>query len=106
MESALILTGSGPLTFERFLPVHARRGIPVLQGGEDKPLMLDDMVANHNRCVLAMTGGRVHGPGGAAELLGLNSSTLRNKIKKLGISFARRVCDGEKGDTGGLDFGL
>ena len=29
---------------------------------------------------------RVEGPGGAAELLGLNASTLRSKMKKLGIA--------------------
>jgi hypothetical protein len=32
-----------------------------------------------------MTNGKIHGPGGAAELLKINPSTLRSKIKKLGI---------------------
>jgi DNA-binding protein Fis len=28
----------------------------------------------------------VHGPSGAAELLGINPSTLRSRMQKLGIS--------------------
>ncbi|GAB5535929.1 MAG: hypothetical protein Rubg2KO_21780 [Rubricoccaceae bacterium] len=35
--------------------------------------------------VLGTTGWRVRGPGGAAEVLGLNPSTLRSRMKKLGI---------------------
>ncbi len=35
--------------------------------------------------VLVQTGGRIKGPGGAAELLGLHESTLRSRMKKLGI---------------------
>ncbi|WP_205079568.1 helix-turn-helix domain-containing protein [Pelotomaculum sp. FP] len=34
---------------------------------------------------LKKTNGRINGPNGAAELLGINPSTLRNKMKKLGI---------------------
>lgn len=33
--------------------------------------------------------GRVHGEGGAADVLGLNPSTLRARMKKLGIPFGR-----------------
>ena len=31
------------------------------------------------------TGGRIKGPGGAADLLGMNPSTLYSRMKKLGI---------------------
>ncbi|MGN0037971.1 MAG: sigma-54-dependent transcriptional regulator [Coriobacteriales bacterium] len=48
-------------------------------------LLLDDVIAEHIRKVLAMTQGRIKGPGGAAELLGVNPSTLRGKMAKLGI---------------------
>ena len=34
---------------------------------------------------LQQTGGRISGPRGAAALLGINPSTLRSRIKKLGI---------------------
>jgi hypothetical protein len=34
--------------------------------------------------------GEIHGPGGAAELLGVNPSTLRNRMNKLGIEYGRQ----------------
>lgn len=34
---------------------------------------------------LRITGGKLYGPGGAAELLDINANTLRSKMKKLGI---------------------
>ncbi|MEG6504350.1 sigma-54-dependent Fis family transcriptional regulator [Nitratidesulfovibrio sp. 1201_IL3209] len=34
---------------------------------------------------LAMAGGRVHGPGGAAELLGIPPTTLQSRMKTLGL---------------------
>jgi hypothetical protein len=36
-----------------------------------------------------MTGGKIHGPGGAGELLALNPNTLRYKMRKLGIPFRK-----------------
>jgi len=47
------------------------------------------MIAYHIRNVLESTSGKVHGPGGAAELLGMNASTLRGKMNKLGIPYGR-----------------
>jgi transcriptional regulator with GAF, ATPase, and Fis domain len=35
--------------------------------------------------VLRHTGGRIAGPGGAAAILGLPASTLRHRLKKLGL---------------------
>jgi transcriptional regulator with GAF, ATPase, and Fis domain len=40
----------------------------------------------HIRRILQHTGGRISGPHGAAEILGLPASTLRSRIKKLGLS--------------------
>ena len=42
--------------------------------------MRDNMVA-----ALKRSGGRIYGPGGAAELLGIRPSTLTTRIKKLGL---------------------
>jgi transcriptional regulator with GAF, ATPase, and Fis domain len=36
--------------------------------------------------VLSLTKGRIYGPGGAAQLLGLKPSTLQSRMKKLGIA--------------------
>jgi hypothetical protein len=33
----------------------------------------------------------VGGPNGAARLLGVNASTLRNRMKRLGIPYGRRA---------------
>lgn len=59
-------------------------------GTDPETLDLDAAMASHIRRVLAMTGGKIHGPGGAGELLGLNPSTLRNRMKKLGIRFRKQ----------------
>ncbi|MCU0596077.1 MAG: sigma 54-interacting transcriptional regulator [Desulfobacterota bacterium] len=88
IERALILNRSGDLTFERLLP--DREG----EGTEERPapaaLQLHEMEARHIRGVLEMAQGKIHGPGGAAELLGLNPSTLRNRMNKLNIPYGRR----------------
>ena len=52
-------------------------------------LELDDVVRSHIELVLKMANGKVEGPNGAATLLGMNSSTLRNRMKKLGIPYGR-----------------
>ena len=41
--------------------------------------------------VLEKSKGRIEGKSGAAELLGINPSTLRSRIKKLGISFKQSI---------------
>lgn len=58
------------------------------------PLTPDQVMGRHIRNVLKMTGGKVEGPGGAAELLGLNPGTLRHRMRKLGIPFGRNVKTG------------
>ncbi|MFC1877041.1 helix-turn-helix domain-containing protein [Thermodesulfobacteriota bacterium] len=42
-------------------------------------------MTRHIRQVLEKANGRVHGPKGAAELLAINPSTFRSRMKKLGI---------------------
>lgn len=46
---------------------------------------LDQAITEHIQRALAYTDGKVHGAGGAADLLKINPSTLRSKIKKLGL---------------------
>ncbi len=49
------------------------------------PLLLEDVERRHIAEILEQTRGVIGGKGGAAEILGLPTSTLRNRIKKLGL---------------------
>jgi transcriptional regulator with GAF, ATPase, and Fis domain len=54
---------------------------------------LQEHMRYHMEEALRSTNGRIHGKGGAAELLDINPSTLRSRLKKMGIPFGRRrVC--------------
>ncbi len=48
---------------------------------------LNSIVSDHIKKVLLKTNGKIHGSGGAAEILGENPSTLRNRMKRLGIDY-------------------
>ena len=52
---------------------------------DEEPLTLADAEARHIRRILDRTGWAVAGPSGAARLLGVPESTLRSRMKKLGI---------------------
>jgi transcriptional regulator with GAF, ATPase, and Fis domain len=59
------------------------------RGGADGGVVPEADVRRFERdnllAALEKTGGRVYGPGGAAQLLGLKPSTLASRLKKLGI---------------------
>jgi len=59
------------------------------EAGAGDSLALDDVVRAHLVRVLDMTGGKISGPGGAAELLRVNPSTLRSKLERLGVLYKR-----------------
>ena len=48
-------------------------------------------MARHIKSVLVRCHGRVEGPRGAATLLHIHPSTLRKRMKKMGIPFGRSV---------------
>ena len=52
---------------------------------KSKPASLEDVERSHIEEVLRQTKGVIGGRGGAAEILGLPISTLRNRMKKLGL---------------------
>ncbi len=62
-------------------------------------LAMEEMEKKHILRVLATTGGRVKGSGGAAEILQINPSTLFSRMRKLGINptplrvISRTGCD-------------
>ena len=53
---------------------------------------LDEAIASYIQEALDETKGKIYGSGGAAELLGVNPSTLRTKMNKLGIQRKRERC--------------
>ena len=54
---------------------------------------LDEIIRSHIRRTLLYTNGRVEGKNGAAGLLKVNPSTLRNRMTKLGIPYGKTVKD-------------
>jgi transcriptional regulator with GAF, ATPase, and Fis domain len=50
---------------------------------------MDEAIADHIRLALEQTGGKIAGPGGAAELLGMNPSTLRFRMQKLHVRLSK-----------------
>lgn len=89
VERTLILNPRGPLTFEH-LHLNSSQQVSSIQSDQTENDNLDMAVASHIRRVLTQANGRVNGPDGAAARLGINPSTLRNRMKKLGIAYGRK----------------
>jgi transcriptional regulator with GAF, ATPase, and Fis domain len=91
VERALIQSPGGPISFAGFFrkDTDFSPDLRVVEKPE-KPLTLDEAMARHIREVLRQTNGKISGPGGAAELLGVHYSTLRHRMNKLGIDYGRR----------------
>ncbi len=57
----------------------------VAHASNKPPLTLEDLERSHIVQVLQQTEGRISGDSGAAQILGINPSTLRSRMVKLGI---------------------
>ncbi len=90
VERALILSGGKPLDFGNFGEISQKRN-PGMDIPDDGSLALDDVISRHIMRVLEMTGGQVGGRNGAAQLLRLNPSTFRQKMRRLHIPFGKKV---------------
>lgn len=89
IERALILNPKGPMTPENLSmgsPSKPAPPLPKLDDSDD----LDALISRHIRRVLTKTKGKVSGTDGAAARLGINPSTLRNRMNKLGIEYGRK----------------
>lgn len=84
VERSLILCRNGVLSFDHSLPVNNNHFEPEFDA-DGTFTNLDDIMIKHIRTALEKTNGRINGPKGAAKLLGINPSTLRNRMKKFGI---------------------
>lgn len=50
---------------------------------------LDLVITRHIKKAMKQTNGKIYGPSGTANLLGINHSTLRHRMRKLGIQFGK-----------------
>ena len=92
IERALIRHRRGVLSFETLLAPPGPGGREAARdaGPSQTLLSLDEMTARHIRRALDMAGGKISGPGGAGQILGIHPNTLRKRMNKLGIPYGRR----------------
>ena len=85
IERAVVLA-SGPV-------VHIDESMPRLEAAEPRSTLdtLDNVERNHILRTLSETKWVIHGKKGAAEILGINPSTLRSRMEKLGIKKEQRA---------------
>ena len=79
IERAVILSSGPVLKIPAFEPVPAEAGLPSTSSA------LEDIEREHIIRVLRETKGKIGGPGGAAERLGMNRTTLNSRMQKLKI---------------------
>jgi transcriptional regulator with GAF, ATPase, and Fis domain len=85
VEHALILSKEKPLTFDNLGEIipHAETTTPEING--KNLFSLEQTMSQAIVKALKMANGRVGGENGAAKILEINPSTLRTKMRKLGI---------------------
>ena len=87
VERAVILNSGPILRFSDLLPTVTRD----LEVSDDGGSTLSDNEKRYILHTLQKTKWKVRGPSGAAELLGINASTLFHRMKKLGINRSPQV---------------
>ncbi len=93
LDRAVILSGSGPLRLEGSLPPAAGpdpMSIGKSSDGNDTPRVLTDtemrlLERKNLQAALKAGHGKIYGPGGAADLLGIKPSTLASRMKTMGL---------------------
>lgn len=100
VERAMILHRGSPLEFDLSGAAGSSARRADSQGDDADPAVqldgfrsLDQVVEGHIRRALESSGGKIHGAGGAGELLGINPNTLRHRMRKYGIPFRKEQGD-------------
>jgi len=81
IERAVIITTGNDLKLDNNIVELLSKKPPK----EDLTLSLEDVEREHMKKILARTKWQIHGDKGAAKLLGINPSTLRSRMAKLGL---------------------
>ncbi len=91
VERELILCKGNPLTFNHMNTTNqpGKSRVDKLKDGES--LNLNLTITRQIQKAMKISEGKVHGKGGAAEILGINPGTLRHKMRKLGIPFGKKA---------------
>jgi transcriptional regulator with GAF, ATPase, and Fis domain len=91
VERALIRNRDGLLRLEELLGIQSQiehestEAVDQTYGVRN----LDEINSRHISQILKLSKGKINGPGGAAEVLGIHPNTLRKRMDKLGISYKR-----------------
>jgi len=82
-----------PLSFDEFIPT-ANTSKRILTKPGNQFLSIDEVTKQHIQEALEIAQGRIQGINGAAELLQINPSTLRHRMRLLGIPYGRQKKNG------------
>ena len=85
VERAVIASAGNVLQMPDFLPIAGKGQMYSIPAGTSPHQTLEEVERQHIALVLDSVAWRISGKGGAADLLGLKPSTLRFRMKKLGI---------------------
>jgi transcriptional regulator with GAF, ATPase, and Fis domain len=90
VERALIKNRDGLLMLEELLVMEPlKEHQSILAAQVNNVQNLNELNSVHINQVLRLTNGKISGPGGAAERLGMHPNTLRKRMDKLGIPYKR-----------------
>jgi PAS domain S-box-containing protein len=91
VERAVILARGPEIRVEDILPPSVlQKASPLPAPSSARPKTLGELEREHIAAAIDAAGGKIDGPGGAAELLGLHANTLRSRMEKHGIHRTRR----------------
>ncbi len=90
IERALILRKGDSISVDVLFPGNVSE-IPASQVAPHPPVSIDALLRQHIENTLKICAGRVQGESGAAKLLQINPSTLRNLMKRLQITYGRKA---------------
>jgi transcriptional regulator with PAS, ATPase and Fis domain len=93
IERALIQHRGGNLSFETLLAPPAPKSCGAdPDAGPNRPLLsLEEVNTRHIRRALERAGGKINGPGRAAQILEIHPNTLRKRMNSLGIAYGRKT---------------
>ena len=92
IERALILGRGTTLIFDELIPGQTNtEHAPPASGHVNIILPMDEIIKNHISLALKHSCGKIEGRGGAAQLLKMHPSTLRSRMKKLGIIIRKSI---------------